>query len=80
MPFDPQVRARWKARSERLRAAGHRVPTRLEDRPETEKLDRSTDEPRPILFGHIVPLRNTIHARIVSRAEVNRRLWKLCRM
>lgn len=80
MSFDPKVRSRWKARSARLQEKGYRAPTKIEDQPETEKLDRSTDEPRPVLFADIVPLRNTIHARVVSRAEVNRRLWKLCRI
>jgi hypothetical protein len=31
------------------------------------------------LFGGVVPLRNTIHARIISRQEVDRRLLKLMR-
>jgi hypothetical protein len=78
MTFDPEVRERWKARSARLLKLGFRHPTRL-DTPESEKLDRSNDEPRPIVFPDLVPLRNNIHARVITRREVERKLTKLTR-
>jgi hypothetical protein len=79
MSFDPQIRAQWQARTARLLKQGYRAPIRLPDNPRSEKLDRSTNDERPVLFGGIVPLRNTIHARVISRQEVDRRLLKLMR-
>jgi hypothetical protein len=77
MAFDPEIRAQWQARSARLLKLGHRTPTRMPDNPQSEKLDRSTDDARPVLFAGHVPLRNTIHGRVISRQEVDRRLLKI---
>jgi hypothetical protein len=79
MAYNAEVRMQWRATSARLLELGYRTPTRILDDRQSEKLDRSTSDERPVLFPWIVPLRNTIHARVISRREVDRRLRKLAR-
>jgi hypothetical protein len=79
MTFDPQIRAQWQERSARLLKRGFRVPTRLDDNPLFEKLDRSNDEPRPVLYPDIFPMRNWIPARVLSNKEIDRRYLKAMR-
>jgi hypothetical protein len=70
MSFDPQIRAHWQATSAWLRELGYGGPA--------AGVEGSNNDPRPVLFRHIVPMGHwQPGSRSISRQEVRARLLKL---